>query len=92
MIQYLPTLSRIDCTEKEQESLLEDLGKILNYVEQLQEIDTENVPPCNHVLEGITNVMREDEVGETLPRETFLSNSPSQVGGLIRVPPVIKKT
>jgi aspartyl-tRNA(Asn)/glutamyl-tRNA(Gln) amidotransferase subunit C len=36
--------------------------------------------------------MREDKVGETLPRELFLANAPSHVGGLIRVPPVIKFT
>lgn len=91
MIKYLTRLCRIDCTEEEQESLLCDLGEILDYVEQLREIDTENIPPCNHVLEDIVNVMREDEVGESMPRETFLANAPSQIGGLIRVPPVIKK-
>jgi len=92
MIRYLTLLSRIHCSEEEQESLLKDLEKILGYFEQLQEIDTENVAPCNHVLEDIVNVMREDAVGETMPRETFLGNAPSQVGGLIRVPPVIKKS
>jgi len=91
MIKYLTQLSRIDCTEEEQDALLQDLGSIINYIEQLNEIDTENVPPCNHVLEDMVNIMREDEVGETIPRETFLSNAPSQVSGLIRVPTVIKQ-
>ena len=90
-IKYLSELCRIECTDEEQASLLEDLGSILGYIDQLNEIDTENVPPCNHVLADMANVMREDVVGETLPRETFLENAPSQVGGLIRVPPVIKQ-
>jgi aspartyl-tRNA(Asn)/glutamyl-tRNA(Gln) amidotransferase subunit C len=89
-IQNLVQLSRIDCSEKEQEELLKDLAKILTYFEQLEEIDTKNVAPCNHVLEGSANVMREDCVKETMPREAFLANAPAQVGGLIRVPPVMK--
>jgi aspartyl-tRNA(Asn)/glutamyl-tRNA(Gln) amidotransferase subunit C len=91
-IKTLTNLSRIDCTEQEQEAILEDLQKILNYFEQLQEIDTQHVPPCNHVLDDIANVMREDVIGEILPREVFLANVPSQVGGMIKVPPVLKQT
>lgn len=90
MIKSLISLSRIECTEEEQLRLHQDLEKILSYVELLKEIDTSNVTPCNHVLEGIANVMREDVVGETMPRETFLANAPAQIGGMIRVPPVIK--
>lgn len=90
-IKKLTQLCRIDCTEEEQESLLKDLKQILEYIEQLQQIDTENVPPCNHVLEGMANIMREDEVGAVLDREAFLANAPSHIGGMIRVPPVIKQ-
>ena len=89
-IKQLTRLCRIDCTEEEQKALLEDLKKILAYIEQLHEIDTEQVPPCNHVLESMANVMREDDIGETLNRDTFLANAPSHIGGMIRVPPVIK--
>lgn len=91
-IQNLIGLCRISCSEEEQESLLVDLKKIVDYIEQLQEIDTENVSPCYHVLEGACNVMREDIVGETLPRDLFLANAPSQIGGMVRVPPVIKQS
>ncbi len=89
-IQDLTRLCRIDCTEEEQESLLKDLEKILKHIEQLENINTDNVPVCNHILEGMANVMREDRVGEVLNREVFLANAPSHVGGMIRVPPVIK--
>lgn len=90
-IKTLSKLSRIKCSEEEQERLLEDMQKILNYVEQLHEVNTENVKPLNHVLPDVANVMREDIVGETLPRQEFLKNAPDQIGGMIRVPPVIKK-
>lgn len=90
-LKKLKTLCRIDFSEDEQESLLHDLQNILNYIELLQEVDTENVKPLNHVLSDVVNVTREDVVGETLPRDLFLKNAPDQIGGLIRVPPVIKK-
>lgn len=90
-ILQLTRLCRIDCTEEEQESLLKDLEKILAYVEQLQQIDTENISPCNHIIEHMANVMREDIVGEVLNREKFLSNAPSHIGGMVRVPPIIKQ-
>lgn len=89
-IKSLIQLSRIDCNAEEQISLLQDLKKIISYIEQLDEIDTENVPPCNLVIEGMSNVMRDDVVSETLSRDLFLSNAPSQIGGMVRVPPVIK--
>lgn len=90
-IKKLTKLSRIDCTEDEQLSLLNDLESILGYFDQLEEVETENVRPCNHVLSEMCNVMREDECGESLKRETFLNNSPAHTGGMIRVPPVITK-
>ena len=89
-IQQLSRLCRIDCTEEEQESILKDLQKILHYMAQLEEIDTENTPPCNSVLENSANVMRDDIVQNPLNRDLFLANTPLQIGGMIRVPPVIK--
>ncbi len=89
-IKLLKQLCRIDYTEEEETKLLHDLEKILAYFEQLKEINTDGVPPCNHVLEDIANVMREDEVKEVMPRDVFLSNVPSHTGGMVKVPPVIK--
>ena len=89
-IEKLSRLCRIDCSEEEKISLLQDLQKILSYIEKLQEIDTTDVLPCNQVLEDLSNVMREDAIGELLDAEAFLSNAPSRIGRLIRVPPVLK--
>lgn len=89
-IKLLTRLCRIDCTDEEEEAMLGDLEKILKYFEQLEEIDTDGVSPCNHVLEDVSNCMRDDEVGDVMPRDVFLSNAPSHTGGMIKVPPVIK--
>lgn len=90
-IQYLSQLSRIGCPEEEQEAFLEDLNQILTYIEQLQELNTDEVLPCNHVIEGITNVTRDDVVGEVLPRKAFLDNCDDQISGLVRIPIVMKR-
>lgn len=91
-IKKLTQLSRIACSEEEQDELLNDMGKILTYIEQLQEIDTTDTPPCNHVLSEIVNVTREDAIGKTLPRDEFLANAPAKpFAGMIRVPPVLKQ-
>ena len=91
-IKYLTGLSRIDCTEAEQEALLKDLKSILEYFEELKELDTTGVAPCNQVLADMKNVTRKDLVGKTMPREDFLDNAPAQIGGMIKVPTVIKQS
>lgn len=90
-IKKLTQLSRIGCPDEEQEAILHDLKNILAYIEQLQELDTEDVPPCNNVIANMKNVMRKDVPNNSLPRKEFLENSPEQIGGMIRVPEVIKK-
>ena len=89
-LNKLTKLCRIACTSDEKKALHHQLTSILHYIEQLNEVTTEGVEPCNCVLETLTNVLREDEVQDILPRETFLANAPAHVGGMIRVPPVIK--
>lgn len=86
----LTKLCRIDCSDDELKTLLKNLQSILGYIDQLKEVDTTDVPVCNHVTEEIQPFMREDKPNESLDRETFLQNSPSHVGGMIRVPTVIK--
>lgn len=86
----LTKLCRIECSEEEKTKLFSHVSRIVSYVAQLEELDTQDVAPCNHVIPTMANVMREDEVGETLSREAFLANAPLQIGGMIKVPSVIK--
>ena len=91
VIQTLAKLSRIHCTPEEEDRLLADLGKIIDYVEQLNAVDTTDVQPCYQVLEGMAPALREDEVSAELSRELFLSNAPDQLAGMIRVPPILQQ-
>lgn len=87
----LKKLCRIDVSPDEEEEIEKSLGRILAYVHKLNELDTKDVPPCRFVLKDVLKRhFREDEVKEVLPREQFLSNAPDQIGGMIRVPPVLK--
>lgn len=90
-LEHLKKLCRIECTPEENEDILQNLGRVLEYVEQLKEVNTENTKTCRYVLRGmLRNRMREDEVKDLLTREQFLANAPDQIGGMIRVPPVLK--
>lgn len=91
-LENLETLAKIKLSEEEKTDLLQSIQKVLVYMEQLSSIDTEDVEPCNFVLQSQqNNIFREDEVGELLQREVFLENAPDQIGGMIRVPSVIKQ-
>ncbi len=91
-LNKLAKLCRIECTEEEKKALHSQIADVLRYVQQLGEIDTDGVEPCYRVLETLKNIMRDDEIGELLSRDHFLANAPSHVGGMIRVPPIIKFT
>lgn len=90
-LEYLQKLCRIECSPDESEDILSSLSSVLSYIEQLNEINTENTKTCRYVSRGmIKNRLREDIVSDLLPREELLTNAPDQIGGMIRVPPVLK--
>jgi aspartyl-tRNA(Asn)/glutamyl-tRNA(Gln) amidotransferase subunit C len=90
-LEHLKKLCRIECTEEENQDILNSLTRILAYIDQLNEVNTDGTRTCRYVLRGmLKNQMRDDEVKDLLPREQFLSNAPDQIGGMIRVPPVLK--
>ncbi len=90
-LENLKRLCRMSCTPEEDQDILHSLSRVLDYVEQLKEVDTTGVAPCDYVLQSmLKNLMREDEPKPPLPREEFLHNAPDQIGGMIRVPPVMK--
>lgn len=91
-LKKLCKLCRIEASEEELVRLQSDLPKILDYIKRLDEIDTESVAACSHVLGTLATPLREDEPGELLDRKQFLDNSPSHTAGMVRVPPVIKQS
>ncbi|MCH9630672.1 MAG: Glutamyl-tRNA(Gln) amidotransferase subunit C, chloroplastic/mitochondrial [Chlamydiia bacterium] len=86
----LEQLCRIKCTQEEEEKLLKNLKSIFEYMKQIDEVTLDGVLGKHNLLESTSNRMYEDQVEETIEREELLQNAPSQVGGMVRIPPVIE--
>jgi aspartyl-tRNA(Asn)/glutamyl-tRNA(Gln) amidotransferase subunit C len=88
-VKHVADLARLAMTDEEAELFTKQLDAIITFAEQLNELDTENVPPTSHVLD-MRNVMREDEPEPGLPREEVLKNAPDQQDGQFRVPAILE--
>jgi aspartyl-tRNA(Asn)/glutamyl-tRNA(Gln) amidotransferase subunit C len=88
-VKKMAHLSRLEFDEAGAEKIKNDMTQILDWVEQLNEVDTEDIEPLTTMSSEI-NVLREDEVGEHLTREQALSNAPQKDSDYIRVPKVLE--
>lgn len=89
-IKTVASLSRLRIREEEAPDVLFQLNKILNYVENLQAIDTTNIEPTTYAL-PMQNVFRADVVKPSLDRELALSTAPLQEDGYFKVPRVLEQ-
>ncbi|MGI5840181.1 MAG: Asp-tRNA(Asn)/Glu-tRNA(Gln) amidotransferase subunit GatC [bacterium] len=87
-VEQVATLARIEITEEEKEMFTQQLNVILEYIDQLNELDTEAVPPTFHVL-PLQNILREDVVRPSLPQEKALGNAPETENGCFKVPKIL---
>jgi aspartyl-tRNA(Asn)/glutamyl-tRNA(Gln) amidotransferase subunit C len=88
-VAQIAALARIRLSEAELDPLVNELSRILTWMEQLNEVDTSGVAPMASVTAaGLT--MREDEVTDGGRREEILSNAPRTARGLFVVPKVIE--
>lgn len=88
-VLYVADLARLEFTEEELGTYVDQLSAILDYEEQLNQVDTTGVAPTAHVL-PVKNVLREDVVKPSLNREKALMNAPSQEQGCFSVPKVLE--
>lgn len=88
-VLHVAHLARLTFTDEEAERFTKDLGNIIEFAEQLNELDTENVKETTHVLD-MKNVLREDESRDWLTREEALKNAPKQESGQVKVPKVFE--
>ncbi|ARS33974.1 Asp-tRNA(Asn)/Glu-tRNA(Gln) amidotransferase subunit GatC [Pontibacter actiniarum] len=88
-IRKIAHLARLEFNEEKEQEVLQDLNKILNWVDQLRELDTESVEPLIHMSEEV-NVLREDEVRNTISHEQALLNAPKKDSDYFRVPKVLE--
>ncbi len=88
-VRWVAHLARLDLSEAELETMTRQLSAILEYVDQLQRINTDHVGPLAHPL-PINNVFREDEPAPCLPVDAALQNAPDRRGDFYGVPAVLE--
>ena len=84
-IEYAGILAKLELSESEKEQAKKDMGRMLDYIDKLGELDTEGVEPMSHVF-PVQNVFREDVVTNADIRERLLSNAPEQKDRMFAVP------
>lgn len=88
-VRYVANLARIDLSEAEIAQFQTQLGRVLEYVEQLSQVDVSHVEPTAHAND-ITNVFRTDEARPGLEKKAALANAPRQANGLVMVTKVVE--
>jgi len=88
-VKKIADLARLDLTEAEIEKYQAQLEQILDYVQKLNELDTENTEPT-YTVHQADHHLREDKVKPSLPREKVMENAPAHSHGFVRVPKVIQ--
>lgn len=87
-LKKMAHLSRLELSEAESNQLGKDLGKVLNFFNQIAEVNTAGVEPMVTPVE-IENYLREDEKNNEITTEEIMANAPSRAGNLFKVPPVV---
>lgn len=87
-VLHVARLARLNLTEDERRALAEQLGRILSFFEELQQVDTSAVEPLSHPL-AVTDVMRDDEPGVSFDSSVALKNAPARHEGFFKVPRVL---
>ena len=90
LVDKLAQLSRLEFNAAEKEEIKNDLQRMISFVEKLDELDLEGTEPLLHMSSNI-NVLRDDEVKGSIPREEALKNAPAHDDKFFKVPKVIKK-
>ena len=83
-IEYVGILAKLELSEDEKEQAKKDMGRMLDHIDKLRELDTEDVEPMSHLF-PVNNVFREDVVTNGDTREELLNNAPGEKNGMFMV-------
>lgn len=87
-VQHVASLARLGLSDDEVETMREQLSSILGHIEVLSQLDTEAIPPTAQVI-ALQNVLREDEVRDSLPQDVLMRLAPNSRHGFIAVSEVM---
>ena len=88
-VQDIAHLARLEVNKEKEAIMIDEMNKILTWMEKLNEVDTEGVEPLIHVSAEL-NVLRKDEVSNMLTHNQGLKNAPKKDSNYFRVPKVIE--
>ncbi len=87
-IEYVGILAKLELSDEEKEQAKADIGRMLDYIDKLNELDTSGVEPLSHVF-PVYNVFREDVVTNGDESEKILANAPEKKDGSFKVPKTV---
>lgn len=90
-IDYVSKLALLDLTEEEKIKFAKQLAEIIAYFKKLNDLDTSNVKPTTHPIDGLKNVFREDIPWESLSSEEALKNAEHKKDGYFKAPRILKE-
>ena len=88
-IEYVGILAKLKLSEEEKIQAKDDMQKMLDYIDKLDQLDTKGVEPMSHVF-PVHNVFREDVVTNTDDRKAMLANAPEAKDGQYQVPKTVE--
>ena len=88
-IEYVGILAKLDLSSEQIEQAKKDMSSMLDYIDKLNELDTEGVEPMSHVF-PVQNVFRQDVVTHGDNREQILKNAPGEKDGMFMVPRTVE--
>jgi len=88
-IEYVGILAKLELSQEEKEAAKKDMGRMLDYIDMLNELDTSGIEPMSHVF-AMNNVFREDVVTNQDDKENMLKNAPECKDGAYKVPKTVE--
>jgi len=89
-VRKVAHLARLDLQEQEEEKFTQELNSILEYFEQLKELDTETVEPTTRAID-VSNITRPDQLEPYANRDALLKEAPEPDGDFFRVPKILSE-
>lgn len=89
LVEYVAELDKLRLSEEEKALMQQDLSKVLQYMEVLNQLDTDGVEPLVHVS-GVENVFRADCPSPSFDREAILQNAIAVEEGCFKVPQTVE--
>ena len=90
-LENLSKLAMLNLSDEEKEKLIPQLNEIINYFKKLNDLNTKNIKPITHPIEGLKNVYREDIPKESLTNEEALKNAQHKKDGYFKAPRILKE-